>query len=136
MRHKRLLYRLVVALIFICPFVACADVTTYTYDDANQTVTEESRGGNPTIVAIAGPGGSISPSGVFGIEFGSSMSFTITANPNCVIVASDTTGKSGVPVDGAYEQIGASATSFSKSFGNIVENHTITAQFNCPVTKP
>ena len=75
-----------------------------------------------TIVASAGAGGSISPSGNVSVMHGDSQVFTITANSGYVI--------DSVSVDGASQ--GAIAT---YTFSNVVADHTINATFRAvPVT--
>jgi hypothetical protein len=108
---------LLVSMIFVMlSGTVYADVTTYTYDDSRQSVLVRSRGGNPTIIAKAGTGGSISPSGVIGAEFGSSRTFTITPKAGYQILR--------VTVDGASKGAVSSYT-----IDDVNTNHTITATF-------
>nr|MBK9650241.1 T9SS type A sorting domain-containing protein [Bacteroidota bacterium] len=80
------------------------------------------RAGNPsnlTIVASAGPNGSISPSGNVSVVYNANQIFTITPNSNYVI--------DSVIVDGAYA--GKQST---YTFTNVTANHTIVAKFSIP----
>ena len=70
-----------------------------------------------TITASAGLGGSITPSGSVGVNYGSSQSFTIMANTGYHIT--------DVIVDGTTDL----GTANSYTFDNIVDDHSIVASF-------
>ena len=70
-----------------------------------------------TITASAGLGGSITPSGSVGVNYGSSQSFTIMANTGYHIT--------DVIVDGTTDL----GTANSYAFDNIVDDHSIVASF-------
>ena len=74
-----------------------------------------------TITASAGSGGSISPSGVVGVNQGSNQSFTITPNAGFNV--------SSVTVDGVNQ---GAITSYT--FSNVQANHTISAAFQAVTT--
>jgi hypothetical protein len=74
-----------------------------------------------TITASAGTGGTISPSGSVSVNYGSSQSFTITANSGYTI--------SNVTVDGS--SVGAVS---SYTFSNVTAAHSISATFTASVT--
>ena len=69
-----------------------------------------------TIMATAGSGGSISPSGTVSVNYGGSQSFTITPNANYTI--------GSVVVDGSSA---GAVTSYS--FTNVTGNHSINVSF-------
>lgn len=69
-----------------------------------------------TVNAIAGNGGSISPSGIVEVEDGGSVTFTITADPGYVL--------SELKVDGYTAEVSESYT-----FTNVTGEHTIYAIF-------
>ncbi len=71
---------------------------------------------NPTIIASAGTGGSISPSGSVNVNYGSSQNYSITANNGYYIV--------DVAVNGS--SIGAVS---SYTFNNVQGTYTISATF-------
>jgi ABC-type transporter MlaC component len=71
---------------------------------------------DPIIIARAGAGGSISPSGTVAVAYESSQSFTITPSNGYKII--------NVTVDGV--SIGAVNNYL---FGNVMANHTIKASF-------
>jgi hypothetical protein len=97
-------------------------VTTYTFNtiDANHTIDARFVPDTYTITAMAGTGGSISPSGATPVAGGGSQTFTITASPGYRIAY--------VAVNGA--SVG-SLTSYT--FTNVRMNYTILASF-VPVT--
>lgn len=76
-----------------------------------------------TITASAGPGGSISPSGIVTVNQGSDISFTITPDTGYQIT--------NVLVDGS--SVGAVE---EYTFENVKQNHTIQANFSEGVSKP
>jgi len=84
--------------------------------NSNKTVTANFAINYYTVTASAGTGGSISPSGAITVNYGSSKSFTITANAGYKI--------SSVTVDGS--SVGAVS---SYTFSNVTSNHTINASF-------
>ncbi len=71
------------------------------------------------ITATAGPGGSISPSGVNTIAFGGNQTFSWTANPGFVM--------SSVTVDGAVKSVNNLSSSYT--FTNIMDPHSIDVAF-------
>jgi hypothetical protein len=75
------------------------------------------------ILASAGSGGTISPSGDLAVFEGSSRSFVITANKGDSIAS--------VVVDGARVSVTSRAT-MSYTFSGVTANHTITASFTRP----
>ncbi|MCE5193591.1 hypothetical protein LLF88_06640 [bacterium] len=77
------------------------------------------------ISAVAGLGGTISPSGDITVYGGSSKTFTITANAGNMI--------SSILVDGAYVPV-TSRPAMTYTFSNISANHTISASFTRPDT--
>ena len=83
------------------------------------TTADPVTGGNPTynIIASAGSGGSISPSGTVTVNAGQNQGFTITANTNYHI--------SDVSVDGS-----SVGTVSSYTFSNVQASHTISASFS------
>ena len=89
---------------------------SYTNVTSNRTITATYTTNTYTITASAGTGGSISPSGAITVNYGSSKSFTITANAGYKI--------SSVTVDGS--SVGAVS---SYTFSNVTSNHTINASF-------
>ncbi|HRN80674.1 MAG TPA: MopE-related protein, partial [Ferruginibacter sp.] len=96
-------------------------ISSYTFNDVSTTHSIEAYfsaiGTNDyTIIATAGTGGGISPSGTSTVPQGSSITYTITADP-CYAV-------SDVWVNGT--SVGA-VTSYS--FNNVNANHTIEASF-------
>ncbi|MBX2939049.1 MAG: T9SS type A sorting domain-containing protein, partial [Ferruginibacter sp.] len=96
-------------------------ISSYTFNDVSTTHSIEAFfsaiGTNDyTIIATAGTGGGISPSGTSTVPQGSSITYTITADP-CYAV-------SDVLVDG--NSVGA-ITSYT--FNNVNTNHTIEASF-------
>ncbi|RLL81716.1 InlB B-repeat-containing protein [Mesotoga sp. BH458_6_3_2_1] len=84
--------------------------------DRDVTVNVELSRGSYTIVATAGSGGSISPSGNVVVEHGSSKSFTITPDSGCEI--------DDVLVDGS--SVGKVS---SYTFDSVTSDHTIEAAF-------
>ena len=71
---------------------------------------------NPSIMASAGAGGSISPSGTVAVHYGSSQSFTISPSRGYKII--------NVTVDGV-----SMGSLNNYLFGNVMANHTIKATF-------
>jgi len=69
-----------------------------------------------TITSVAGPNGTISPSGVSPVDYGDSLAFTITPDPGYFV--------SDVTVDSV--SVGSTA---SYTFLNVTGNHTIEAYF-------
>jgi hypothetical protein len=99
--------------------VSVGSVTTYTFSNvtANHTINAVfDLNVQFQITASAGPYGRISPSGSVQSYYGSNRTFTITADPNCLI--------SDVFVDGVSVGVVTSYT-----FNNITNNHTINAVF-------
>lgn len=80
------------------------------------------------IVATAGTGGTISPSGAVSVTGGSNQAFAITANSNFQI--------SSLKVDRVDVTAAAGQTSFSYNFANVIGNHTIDAQFAAITSTP
>ena len=93
-------------------------VTSYTFTNvtSDHTISATFAVNTYTITASAGANGSISPSGVVGVNYGVSQTFTIT--PNAGYHVAD------VLVDGS--SVGA-VTSYT--FTNVTSNHTISATF-------
>jgi hypothetical protein len=93
-------------------------VTSYILNNvtANHTINATFAVDTFTITASAGSGGTISPSGIVSVAYGSSQTFTITPNTGYHIA--------DVKVDGS--SVGA-VTSYT--FTNVIANHTIEAQF-------
>ena len=75
--------------------------------------------GNHTIMASAGPGGSINPSGVVSVTDGGSQAFTITANSGYVL--------DQVLVDGINDP--AAVLAGGHTFTGVTGDHTIAASF-------
>jgi exosortase len=73
------------------------------------------------IIASVGAGGAISPSGLVSVDYGSSQSFTITANEGYHIVA--------VIVDNASQGAVSNKTNVEAAFTNVTAGHMITAIF-------
>lgn len=98
--------------------VSTGQVSTYTFDNvtADHTIVANFVLKTYTITAAAGPGGSISPSGVVVTNHGSNGTFTITPGPNY--------GIADVLVDGT--SVGAVDI---YTFRNIESSHTIDASF-------
>jgi hypothetical protein len=98
--------------------VSVGAVTSYTFTNvtANHTIAASFTQNSYTIVASAGPNGSINPSGNVPVSCGANQSFTITGDA-CYSVAD-------VLVDGV--SVGA-VTSYT--FTNVQANHTISATF-------
>jgi len=71
---------------------------------------------DPIIIASAGAGGSIAPSGTVTVSYGSNQSFTITPNRGYKIINVTVDGVSIGPVNNYL-------------FGNVMANHTIKASF-------
>jgi hypothetical protein len=90
--------------------------TTTVTMDSDKVVTATFSLQTFTVTVTAGAGGTISPSGIVHVNYGSSQTFTITPNANYHIVE--------VRVDGT--SVGAIGT---YSFSNITANHTIEASF-------
>jgi len=93
-------------------------VTSYTFTNvtSNHTISATFAINTYTITASAGAGGSISPSGAVGVNYGANQTFTIT--PNAGYHVAD------VLVDGS--SVGA-VTSYI--FTNVTADHTISATF-------
>jgi hypothetical protein len=98
-------------------------VTSYTFHDVmaphsiNVTFAIETF----NIIASAGAGGTISPSGLVSVDYGSSQSFTITANEGYHIVA--------VIVDNVSQATASTKTNVEAAFTNVTAGHMITAIF-------
>jgi hypothetical protein len=86
------------------------------FSDASNSYTELSPLSTFIITAIAGTGGSITPSGAIEVQEGDDKTFTISANTGYRI--------SEVKVDG--ESVGGVS---SYTFSNVTESHTIEAEF-------
>ncbi len=97
-------------------------VTSYTFSNVivGHTIAVSFVGDTHTISATAGTGGTISPSGVIRVPFGSSQGFSITANTKYNI--------NNVLVDGV--SVGPLS---SYTFTNIITDHSISASF---IAKP
>jgi len=93
---------------------------TFTNVTANHTIAAHFSIDVFTITATAGAGGTISPSGAIGMNYGSDTSFSITPNTGYHI--------DSVVVDGLNE--GAIT---GRSFANVTANHTIDAYFSIDV---
>jgi len=93
-------------------------VSSYTFNNvtSDHTIEATFKKKTYTIVATAGSGGSISPSGNVVVEHGTSKSFTITPDSGCEI--------DDVLVDGS--SIGKVS---GYTFDNVTSNHTIEAAF-------
>jgi uncharacterized repeat protein (TIGR01451 family) len=93
-------------------------VSSYTFNNvtANHTISASFAINTYTINASAGPGGSVSPSGMVSVNYGGSQTFSITPN-SCYHIAD-------VTVDG--NSVGAVS---SYTFNNVTANHTISASF-------
>lgn len=93
-------------------------VTAYTFPavTSNQVISATFAINTYTITATAGTGGSISPSGAVGVNYGGSQAFTITPNTGYSI--------GDLTVDGG--SVGPLA---SYTFTNVQASHTITATF-------
>ncbi|MGB9730181.1 MAG: WD40/YVTN/BNR-like repeat-containing protein, partial [Thermoprotei archaeon] len=102
--------------------VSVGAVSTYTFENINKDHTIEAIFEPITFVITASvsSGGSISPSGLVSVNYGSSQTFTITPNTGYKIKDVLVDNKSVGPVT-AY------------TFTNIIENHTIQAIFE-PIT--
>lgn len=75
------------------------------------------------ITATAGPGGTISPSGVVAVTHGNNQLFTVTAN-SCYHIAD-------VLVDGVSQgPFGTNTFTTSYTFNNVTTDHTISATFS------
>jgi len=72
-----------------------------------------------TITATAGPHGSIAPSGAVKVNYGFDKAFTITPDPNYLIL--------DVRVDGVSNP--GAVASGSYTFSNVTDNHSISATF-------
>jgi len=99
--------------------VSVGAVSSYTFTNvqANHTIAASFAGDTYTILASAGAGGSIAPSGAVTVNCGADQAFAITADA-CYSIAD-------VLVDGA--SVGAVA---SYTFTNVQANHTIAASFS------
>ena len=100
--------------------VSVGSVTTYTFSDVISDHTIEVsfvEGSVYTIIATAGSGGGISPSGTITVEENGSQTFTITPNAGNSVL--------DVEVDGV--SVGAVTT---YPFTNVTSGHTIVAYFN------
>ncbi|MBJ6751872.1 beta strand repeat-containing protein [Geomonas anaerohicana] len=93
-------------------------LSSYTFSNvtANHTISATFTVTTRTIFASAGTGGSIAPAGTSTVNYGASLTYTITANSGYVIA--------DVTVDGA--SVGAV---LSYTFSNVIANHTISATF-------
>jgi len=100
--------------------VNMGSITTYTFTNinSNHTIWASFSRLSYWINAGAGSGGSISPSGKFGVYCGTNQTFTITPNTGFNI--------SNVVVDGVSK--GAIST---YTFQNVTSNHSISATFTC-----
>ena len=93
-----------------------ADVITNSPTIQSDTICE----GSVAIIATAGPGGSISPSGIVGVNYGGNKTFTITPDTGYMI------GK--ILVDGSpVHFIHTSGDTYT--FTNVTSDHTISASF-------
>ena len=102
--------------------VSIGAVGTYTFNNitANHTIAAAFGIGNFSIMATAGPNGTIIPSGVVTVTAGQNQSFTITPDAGFVI--------GGLLIDNVTVE---PATNFT--FGNVSANHTIAASFSTAV---
>jgi len=98
--------------------VSVGVITTYTFNNitANHTISATFTPITFSITGSAGSGGSISPSGVTTVNYGTSQTFTITPN----------TGYRIVSVLADNISVGAVST---YTFSNVLANHTISATF-------
>ena len=98
--------------------VSVGPVATYTFTNvqANHTIAATFSVINYTIVATAGPGGTIDPSGNVVVACGTNKTFTIEPNPGGVILDVEVDGIPQGPVS-------------SYTFTNVQTNHTIHATF-------
>jgi hypothetical protein len=96
-----------------------SDITVTVDQTTNVGVVEMIRVGQYAIVASAGSGGSIEPSGTIGLDPGGSQTFTITPDTNFQIL--------DVVVDGASAGVVATYT-----FADVAGAHTIQATFAPP----
>ena len=101
------------------PAAVLAGAYTFTNVQADHTIDVTFTSSQATITATAGPGGTISPSGVRTVAIGGTQTFTITPNAGYHI---DT-----VLVDGINEP--TAVTSGTYTFTNVQANHTIHATF-------
>jgi hypothetical protein len=94
-------------------------MTSYTFSDVktNHTILAMFSPASPTIVAEAGPGGSISPAGSSSLSCRANLSCTITPADNCHAIRD-------VKVDG----VSRGAISFYQ-FSSVTSDHTIQATF-------
>lgn len=74
-----------------------------------------------TITASAGEHGSIDPSGAVSVNYGTNRAFAATANTGYHILA--------LTVDGSGVTEAAGETTYTYTFNNVVDNHTIAATF-------
>ena len=101
------------------PAAVLAGAYTFTNVQADHTIDVTFTSSQATITATAGPGGTISPSGVRTVAIGGSQTFTITPNAGYHI---DT-----VLVDGTNDPV--AVTSGTYTFTNVTTSHTIAATF-------
>ena len=98
--------------------VSVGVVTTYTFTNVTSAHTIEAlfAVNQHTIIATAGPNGTITPSGSITVDHGATQTFTITPNPGYRI--------SDVEVDGVMLGVTKSYT-----FSNVASDHTINVTF-------
>ncbi len=94
---------------------------TFTNVTAAHTITASFTLKTFNIIASAGSGGSISPSGSVSVNYDANQSFTITPNTGYSV--------SGVSVDGAPASPAIPPTGGTFTFTNVMAAHTITASF-------
>ncbi len=107
------------------PSAVAAGHYTFTNVDAAHTITASFMSSQYTIAATAGHGGAITPSGAVGALAGDDKSFVITANTGFSI--------GNVLVDGVPDPLAVANSSYTYTFTNINENHSIDASFT-PMT--
>lgn len=100
-------------------WVSRGAISSYTFNNvkANHTISATFTLDTYTITASAGSGGTISPSGMVSVSYGTSRTFTVTPSLGYTI--------SDVIVDGVSQ--GATNT---YTFSNVAANHTIQAYFS------
>ena len=98
--------------------VSVGAVSSYTFNNvtSNHTITADFSGNSLTIIASAGPQGTISPSGNIPVNLGANIVFTITPNSGYRIESVLVDGASVGPVN-------------SYTFNSVIVDHTISASF-------
>jgi len=82
-----------------------------------------------TITASAGTGGTIDPSGSIQVTGGSDQTFNITADTDKEYRIDE------LLVDGKKDDAASGQTGYSKTFTNVLEDHSISVTFSQPATK-